>query len=289
MSTQTSRFLGLPAVLFFCGCLVLSADTRDTVAKASGEFTLDGKAYKISFVLAKTEENSFDEKKKDVVILLTDHPVPEEKLDMGSLFDLSQSGKLHGIMVAIDDQKEPHRLVILGVAQKSGNQICKFEATKFGTDLVEGRVYLSQTEESFDHKYQFDIQFQTSVKDTIVSMVDEQSGTPLPDGGGEPGKAYLEYDKIIRTGDPKALKKFAATEEMAKQLDDPEAKKMMEVMKMMRATGIKIVKGFVSRDRATLFVEGKDPMSGANTAGTVRMLLIKQEWRVEKESWKTSM
>lgn len=257
-------------------------------AKASGTFTLDGVTYKITNVVSKTKENAFDEKKKDVVVLLTDKLVAAKDFDFSEMNMQGNSGKIHGIMLNIDDQKTPVSMLVMGVAQKSGTNLCEFEAVKFEPDFVQGRVYLKEPAETFGKKYTFDIQFQTPVTNTAATVADETTGTPLPAGGGDPGKAFLEYDKFLNAGDLEKLKTMAGPEQ-AKQLNSPEAKQMLGMIKMMRASNIKILKGFVNGDHATLIVEGKDPMSGGMTNGTVKMVKIDNRWLVEEESWKSKM
>jgi len=257
-------------------------------SSASGDLVMDGNTYKMTSVIAKTDENSFDETKKDIVVLLTDQPVPEERFNLSAIYDMAETAHLHGIMLTINDAKEVYSLVVLGLTQKSGNHICEFQATQFNVSSIAGKVF-SAPEEMFGHKYQFNIQFEVPVTDSVAPVLNEETGTPLPAGGGDPGKAYMEYDKIVRAGKVDEMKKFAADEKMAKQLEDPRAKEMIQMLKMMRATQIKVLKGFINGDRATLFVEGKDPMSGSKTEGTVRMVLVNNSWKIQKESWKGSM
>jgi hypothetical protein len=279
----SKRFVFLLLILSCAFALAVAGTTAPTV---SGTLTLDGKDYKIQQIKAETAENPFDENKKDVVLTLTDVPAPADGSD---LWDLAEKGKIHGLIIAIDEEKQPHRMTILGVAQQSGNSVCDFEATKFDTKMVEGRLFLKEPNESFGHKYQFDVKFSTPVTDTVVPVVDENTGKPLPAGGGEPGAAYLAYDKAVASGDLAAMKKFAADEKTKKQMSDPKAKEMLEMMKAMRATNIKIVKGFINGDRATLHLEGKDPMGGGKATAVVRMLKVNGQWCIEKESWKGSM
>lgn len=281
------RKICLPTFLLMIGILTAGVQAAQP-PKATGTFTLDGMTYKITNVQAKTEENAFDEKKKDVVVLLTDKPVPAKDFDFGEMNMQGNSGKIHGIMVNIDDQQKPVSLLVMGVAQRSGTSPCEFQAVKFGPDFVQGRVYLKGPEETFGKKYMFDIQFESPVTNAAAAVADETTGTLLPAGGGEPGKAFLEYDKVLNAGDLEKLKTFMAPEQ-AKELSRPEAKEMLGMIKMMRASNIKIVKGFLNGDHATLIVEGKDNMSGGQTNGTVKMMKVNNRWLVEEENWKSKM
>ena len=264
-------------------CLLLTPLFAEN--SASGDLILNGKDYAMKSAIAKTAENPFDETKKDIVILLTDSPVPMDRFEMGSLYEMSLQGKVRGVIVTLNEDKECSGLVILGVAQKSGNNVCDFSATEFEENRVEGSVYIN-SQESFGHTYEFDLKFAVDVEDTFVPPVDEVTGDPLPPDGGEPGRSYMEYDRAIATGNVGVLKKYAPNAEAAKQLESPDSKQVLEMMKSMRPTGIRILKGFINDDRATLYLEGNDSMSSGTVTGTIRMVRVKGIWRIEKESWK---
>jgi hypothetical protein len=271
-------------VLFVLGMLLHSCVSADG-ARASGILIVDGTKYRISSVLAKTDENPFDDTKKDIAVLLTDAVLTLDQFNMSTLYQMSMDGKVHGIMVTFNEDKECAGLVVLGITQKSGNKVCDFLPGRFDLTQISGTVS-EKRQESFGHNYEFSIRFESPVLDTAAKPVDEITGTALPPGGGEPGRAYLEYDRAIRTGNLAALKKFAPNEEMAKQLDGPDAKKMIEVMKTMRATGLKITKGFFNGDRATLIVEGTDSATGSPATANVLMVKSGNQWKVDRESWK---
>ncbi len=272
----------LRTVLFTC--VLLSAISLAFAGTAKGNFVLDGKTHAIDHVQARTDENPFEKSKKDILVLLTDEAVAETDFDLYSLDSLAESGKIHGILVRLDDAKQATGLIVLGTVQRSGNSVCGFESRKFDLSRVAGKVYLEKPDESFGRKYTFEVEFDTDVKDKVVPAVDENSGTPLPADGGEPGKAFREYEKAIESGNPTELKKYLAPEQ-AKKLEDPQAANMLGLMKMMRAKEVKIVKGMLQGDRAILTVEGKDPLSSNVITGSVRMLKTDGQWVLEKESW----
>ncbi len=269
------------SIVFLMLCGIAFAGT------AKGTFILDGKSHEISSALARTDENPFEKERRDVLLLLTDQPVIESDFDLGKLESMAESGKLHGLLLRIDDQKEVTGLIVIGVVQRSGNSVCEFEANTFKQDQISGKVFLAEPDESFGRKYTFDIEFSSEIKDAIVPMVDEKSGTPLPADGGDPGRSYREYEKAIQSGNLQALKKYLVPQQASK-LDAPDAPNMLEFMKMMRAQNVKILKGFTNGDRATLVLEGKDPMSGGKTGGSVRLVKNNNQWVIEKESWSAS-
>lgn len=277
--------MALRSYLLLLAATAVLASTVAAAGTASGKFTLDGEDYSISAVLAKTEQNPIDEAKKDIVVLLTDNVVTLDQFNMNTLYQMSMAGKVHGVVVTFNDERQCTRMVILGVTQRSGNHVCDFTSTQLDTARIAGRASV-RPQESFGHQYEFSAQFESPVMDAVEKPVNEVTGNQLPAGGGEPGKAYLEYDRAIQTGNIGALKKFAPSDEAADQLDTAEAKKMIEMMRGMRARDLKVTKGFISGDRATLIVEGKDSASGDVVTATVSMIKSGNRWKVENENWK---
>lgn len=274
------RFAALTFVLLTMG-------TAAFAETASGSFTLDGTTHTITSAQARTGENPFDKTKKDVLVLLTDQPVEPADFDLMTLDSLAEAGKVHGILVRLENQREATGLVVLGVVQRSGNFVCGFDSKTFSESRVAGKVFLKEPDVSFGRKYTFDIDFDAIITDEMEPAVDESSATPLPSDGGDPGRAYREYEKAIQSANPETLKKYLVPEQ-AKKLDDPQAANMLGLMKMMRATEVKVVSGFLHGDRATLTLEGKDPVSNGKTTGTVRMRNLNGQWVLERESWSSS-
>ena len=112
--------------------------------------------------------------------------------------------------------------------------------------------------------------------------------TPLPADGGAPGKAYMEYCKAITAGNMDALRKLVSADR-AKQMDDPEFKKMFPMIQSMQAKDIKITGGTMTGNAATLNVTGKDSMGGGVSTGTIDMVMEDNQWKVKQDSWKSKM
>jgi hypothetical protein len=114
-----------------------------------------------------------------------------------------------------------------------------------------------------------------------------EKSTPLPADGGEPGKAYMTYTKAFASGDMAALKKLVSSDR-AKAMDDPQFKEMFSMMQSMQPKEIKVTGGTMTSKDANLNVEAKAE-GNTKTTGTVHMILEDKVWKVEKESWKSSM
>src|SRR3954447_4085258 len=263
---------------------------------ATGTLKVDGSSVKLTHAIARLAPNAFDEKKKDVQVLLTDQPVTMETfVDDRKLYADVKSGKLQGLVVAIDDGEKPYHLQLLNAKnpmQLSGSGFFNFDATDFSDKHVSGRFF-SNGEEDFmeKHKYSYDVSFAVPVQLVALPQeltLDASNGTKLPAGGGDPGKAYLAFDKAARAGSFNDMKKYASKKQPMPDLKPDELKQMIELMKLMRPSKVKVTGGFVSGDHATLTVEGEDSMEkGKKTSGTIEMGLEDGGWKLLGEKWKS--
>lgn len=110
-----------------------------------------------------------------------------------------------------------------------------------------------------------------------------QGGTPIPAGGGEPGKVYLEQQKALKAKDLAGLKKVMSAQRV-KEMADPKFKEMIDMIAEMAPTDVKILGGTQTGDTATLNATGKQ---GPETMkGEITLLKEGGAWKVDKESWK---
>lgn len=261
---------------------------------AAGTLKVDGAPVKLTHSIARLKPNAFDEKKKDVQVLITDQPVTMETfLDDEKLYGAVKDGKLQGLIVTIDSDEKPYHLQLLhpkSQMQLSGSGFFNFDPTDFSETHAAGRFF-SNGEEDFmeKHKYSYDVSFAVPVQTVVLPeevTLDASSGTKLPPGGGEPGKAYMAFDKAARAGNLNDMKKYGSKKNPMPDMKPDEMKQMIELMKLMRPSKIKVTGGFVSSDHATLMVEGEDPSSKSKTTGTIEMGLEDGAWRLLAEKWK---
>ena len=262
---------------------------------AAGTLKVDGAAVKLAHAIARLKPNAFDEKKKDVQVLLTDRPVTMETfLDEAKLHDAVKDGTLQGLIVTIDSDEKPYHLQLLhpkSQMQLSGSGFFNFDPTDFSETHAAGRFF-SNGEEDFmeKHKYSYDVSFAVPVQTVTLPeevTLDASSGKKLPAGGGEPGKAYMAFDKAARAGNLNDMKKYGSKKNPMPDLKPEEMKQMIELMKLMRPAKIKITGGFMSADHATLTVEGEEPSDKSKTTGTIEMGLEDGVWRLLAEKWKS--
>ena len=258
-------------------------------SRASGTLMIDKKVYRISNAKAMVQPDPFVPTKKDVVLLLTDQEVASDRFDVGPLNANASVGMLHGIVVTINEDQQVYDLVLLGVAHVNGTSVCDFDPKRYDEQLVSGHIYMDGAEEADGHTYKFDVQFSASIADNMLTLEtgnDDSAGAPLPADGGEPGKAYMEFDQAIRTGNVENLKKYGPESAETAWLDMEQGKQVLQMMQVTRPNSIKILRGFSTGQNATLFVEGKDPMFGKMGSATVSMVKLDNVWRVNKEDWK---
>jgi hypothetical protein len=262
--------------------------------QASGTLKLDGKTVKLTNAIARTKPNSFDEKKKDVVVLLTQTPVsPEVFVDDSKLFGAAEAGTVQGLLVTIDSDEKPYHLYVLDSKsnmQLSGSGIFNFDASDFTDKHVAGKFFTTEEQDFMGkHKYSYDVTFAAPVQVIAVPSemtVDASSGTKLPAGGGDPGKAYLAFDKAARAGNFAEMKKAASSKRPMPDMSAEEQQQMIEMMKLMRPASVKVTGGFVSGDHATLNVDAVDPDSKQKMHGTIEMEKESGSWRLLAEKWK---
>src|SRR6266498_5289520 len=66
---------------------------------------------------------------------------------------------------------------------------------------------IEKPDEFFKNTYIYDVKFDAPFSATPKAAGPEAlKGTQLPPGGGDPGKAYMAYTKVLAAGDLKALR-----------------------------------------------------------------------------------
>jgi hypothetical protein len=264
--------------------LVVSAASADS---ATGSFTANGKTVTLRNAYATNKKNSFDKTKINVFIIVTDKELPPGALfDEFALMSLADQG-ISGLTIEVDPDKHVNSGTLFSPAFKKMHQFSsigkqKLDLKTWSKDRVAGSVTMP-ADDFFDEKYQysatFDVPIQTKPAEKPVTL----SGTPLPAGGGEPAKAWQAYRKAMTSGDLKAIRATIASE-MVKQTEDPDFKKMLPVIQAMQPKHVKIQRGSVDGDTATLLV---DDLDEKNSHGTITLRRENGQWKLMKEAWKT--
>ena len=257
---------------------------------ATGTLTVNGKAAKLTHAYAARRADPFDKSKQATYIVLADQEVPPAAVfDMAEMMMYDDKHHLNDITLLVTDDKQVVSVGIdspnLTMGHFSGVGRQKLDLTAMDAKHVAGRIYLEKPDDFFKNTYQYDVAFDAPFLAAPKAAGPEAlKGTPLPAGGGDPGKAYMAYTKVIAAGDLKALRKALAAER-GKDLDDPDFKKMFPLIQAMQAKNIKVTGGAVDGNNATLLATGKQGDATAN--GTITMVREGGTWKVAKESWKS--
>lgn len=281
--------------LFVLGLLALFIAATVMAGSAKGTFKANGKTFNLKYAYAATKKNPFDKKKTDVFVIVTDKDIPQSTIfDEFAYMNLAEQGT-SGFTVQIDASKSVNSGTLFSPALKVhqfssvGKQ--KVELTAMTKDRIAGTVSMPP-DDFFEDKYQFtatfDLPIQTKAGEKAAGAKGTAAaalkGTPLPADGGEPGKAWQAYRKAIASGDIPAIRKTVA-KEMVKDTEDPDFKKMLGMIQAMQPKKVKIKSGAVDGENATLLVDSLDEK---NTTGTITLRRESGQWKLVKESWKTT-
>jgi hypothetical protein len=274
--------------------LLVSTAAFADAGKVNGTLTMNGNVSKLKYAYAVTRSDPFDKQKKATWVIASDIELPESALldDMG-LTEVTMKTPMNGIQWLINDEKDVVSLQIYTTHRKDGGtQFSSIGAQKLDLkDLssahVAGRLYLPKPDDFFGDKYEYDVNFDVPI--TTVKPPDPKAdlkGTMLPAGGGEPGKAYQAYHKVLLAGNIAGIKK-AVTKERAAEMNDPDFPKMLGLVQAMTPKTIKITAGSIDGDNAILLTEAKE--KDETTTGKVTLVKEAGAWKIANEEWKSKM
>ena len=152
----------------------------------------------------------------------------------------------------------------------------------FDGKTVEGRYKSAKPHEFFGNTYAFDVSFKADITRKAKPVPPTAAETAAAQKSPQ-AKVYVDFLNAVQKEDLGAMRKLM-TKEQAKNLDSPDAKKMVGMIKMMSATDIKVLKVVEKGDTAELTVAGKQDGKDAN--GIVHMVKEDGAWKVQREEWK---
>ncbi len=282
------RFRSSLALVILMASVPLLADG----GKADGSLTANGKKFALTHAYARRHKSPFDKTKTVVEVIIIDKEISAEaQSDEFEFMRAQDKQELSGFTATIDDDKAIISATVFSPAFKKMHQFSavgmqKLDLKSITAARVAGSVSMAKPDDFFDEKYQYNATFDVPIaKPTGPPAPPVLKGTPLPAGGGEPGKAYMAYLKLMAGGD---MKKFlnAVTAERAKEASsDPDFKKLFPLIQAMQAKNIKVTSGAVDGNDATLLATGKDGDDVSN--GKITMAKESGQWKVAKEEWKT--
>jgi hypothetical protein len=267
------------------GLMTATAARAAAPGTAHGNFTVNGKSTPLSYAVATTQKNPFDEKKTDVLLLLTSAAVdPAVLADHFGRMRLANKGNFTGIEVEIDESGSviscmlysPEFVRFNGKVSSSGTQ--EFTGKVTATS-IEGKISVPEEDDVFGYTCLYSVTFRAAITSEPKPA---RAGQPLPADGGAPGKAYLDYLAALESGSEARLARFVDAEHAAR-MKDPEFKKMLKMIQAMEPKNVKIVRGSMDGSKATLEVTGSD--GNSTSTGTVELVLEGGAWKLAKESW----
>ncbi len=250
-----------------------------------GSFTANGEAIELPYVYVYAKEEGFyDESDPAWEIIFASQEIEESEVD-----EFFHDFPYVKISITLTDEfGEGERLEVYSQNIKlsadggnlSGGTYPEMEWESSGPELFAGRIYHSETQEFFDDTYHYDFTFSAGLSDANAASA--PVGDPLPEGGGEPGQAYLAWNEAIRAMDVERLKTLVPPE-MAEMLAAPEAKEDLEFMREMAPETLTITGG--SSDGTTAILQVIGVFGGEPAEGEIELLKQDGFWMPVRESW----
>jgi hypothetical protein len=146
--------------------LITPAVSFAAAGTASGTFTVNGKAAKLTHAYAKATTDSSN--KEEIEVILSDIPLDAKVLDDPTpfgLIDLSQAGKLHGIKFFIKPPDMVTGTMLfdypafkMGSVSAAGSYI-KVDVKTLDKTTVAGKLYTTQPLDFNDVPYEYSVTF----------------------------------------------------------------------------------------------------------------------------------
>jgi hypothetical protein len=225
-------------VLLFAGASLsfatLAATAGAQEGTASGTLTVAGKTTPLTHVYARAQKGFFDATKEDILVILSDVAIPEDALsDEFARHKMAADGTLHGVEVVLapDKQAVSGGLLHEAFAETQGYVsvagMHEFQAKTFDGKVVEGTLSTSKPNTFMNKTFEYTATFRAPVwhrpPPTATGAAAAQTA---------PGKAVLAFLKVARSGDKAAIKNLMSGE-AGKELDGPNSKELIEMLKMM--------------------------------------------------------
>lgn len=281
--------------------------TNLSPGQASGQIGMNEETVKFNHAYARLVEfDMFDENKNAYKVWLTEKPVDEKALDADlpkELLAMKQSGNnlvMSFSTTGPDDRSDPDLLLLADFREgMNENQLSRVfqripgiecDYVRHNQNAIEGRLFLALPIREGRESYALDLLFNAAMLPPAVTdgpVTAGNGGTPLPDGGGDPAKAYMaavERMKSAKDFDQKlevwlSVIPTAEAQKLAKDLETatPQARQLLlEVFAPLEE--LQLIAGFIKDDRATLRLTGIG--REARASEVVNMHLENGQWKI---------
>ncbi len=279
----------LAGLILAAGVAAIAPRAAAADGKAEGTLTVNGKTTKLSYAYARAVKGFFDKTKEDVEVVLSDVPLEAKALeDQFERIHMADTGKLHAFEITIDAEGKPISTAFShngfkGPSPSGLSSEDVFTKKTFDGKTVDGRYKSAKQKEFFGNTYTFDVTFRADITRKAKPVPPTVTAAETAAAQKSPqAKVYGDYLRAVQKEDLGALRKLF-TKEKAKNLDDPDAKQMVKMVKMMSATEITVLRVVEKGDAADLTVSGKQ--DGGVMNGVVHMVKEGGAWKVEQEEW----
>ena len=249
--------------------------------KAEGTFTVNGKTSKIAYAYAMAQKGFFDDKKEDVLVVLSDVPLTPAALDdQFERMKMAREGKLHSVEIRINSDKQPisgmmcHEAFTEFQGSVSASGMHQFDAKTFDGKTVAGKLATSRPSDFQKIPFAYAVTFEAALWRKPPPSLSGAAAKDSPEG-----KAVLAFYKAVKAGDLAAVRK-AMTAESGKQLEGPQGKEALEFLKAIvpdpAVAGIESVDRKGNKALVEVVVKSKD---GSETS-KVSLELVSGQWKV---------
>lgn len=248
---------------------------------ASGSLTVAGKTIPLRYAYARAQKGFFDNAKEDVLVILSDVPISEAALaDEFARHHLAEEGKLHAVEVVLDADHQPIGGGLLHEAwKKTGGYVSVsgmhvFTSKTFDGKVAEGTLGMKKPSEFMGNTFAYEATFSAPVWRKPAPTV---SGAAAAQSA--PGKAAIAFMKAARSGDKAALRKSMSAEG-GKQLDGPNGKDILELLKVMTPDPATATIESVDVKGSTAEVTVVERSKDGSVTSTLHLVLDGGQWKI---------
>ncbi|MHB8880141.1 MAG: hypothetical protein ACYC69_01375 [Thermodesulfovibrionales bacterium] len=297
MQKRKRRFSLIVAGILCLAVLAAAPGLSAAAAKgeAAGSLSIDDQTVRLGNIYAMDQPNTFEKKKSDIAVLITEKPLPEEAFrDLEDLLDASRGLKGSAwVYFKINAEEKPiYEMVSHPALGESSLMMSGFTRAEFVKKVltgkkIEGTFRTKQKEDFMGHSYELDVKFMAEITRAKrpEPLPDAKTGKALPSNGGEPYKAYKTMHAALTNKDIALFRKLAPESGKTEDLTDKQIAEGMEFMALMVPHNPTLTKGYSSKagDRAVLYLTGM--VENEKNYGTIELTKKAGQWRIIKEGW----
>jgi hypothetical protein len=247
---------------------------------ANGTFTVNGKAAKLQYAYAMAEPDPFDKAKEAVRVVVSDVKLtPAQLADPFALQELTKGDKAHAVVAIIDASKTVLSTMLYDAAfgmssVSSAGTNNKFDGV-IDRNAIGGKVFTEKADTFSKTTYEFSVSFKAPIQRKAAAPA-ATIGPATPEQQAVL-KAAQAYMKAARAGDIPGLK-AAVVADAAADLDGPQGKQIVEMLKVMVPANPTTGPIAITGDAATITFEEKDKDSSSTS--TVKLKKVNGVWKV---------